>query len=255
MKNKLIILLAILIYATGQAQAQFVVAENWTQTDCDGVDHNLYNTLDTGTVVVMEIVMLGGCMPCINTAHLIGPIIDTYNETYENRIHYYTFGFDDSYPCVDLLEWKTTNEITSNASFVEGAAIADYYGGMGMPTIVVVGRTNHIAYFNQFGFVTGDTLEFEMALLYALGIVEPVNINTNSVNEMSCSPNPANTFLTINNASPDAQYFIYAINGELVFTVANLYENTINIEALNSGIYILKCIANGETVATQFVKS
>ena len=65
------------------ASSQITIAEDWSQSDCEGTEHNLFATLDTGSVVVMEIVMLDGCMPCINTAHLIGPVIDSYNALYE----------------------------------------------------------------------------------------------------------------------------------------------------------------------------
>ena len=55
----------------GNSFGQVIPAEDWTQTDCNGVEHNLFSELDAGEVVLMEIVMLDGCVPCINAAHYI----------------------------------------------------------------------------------------------------------------------------------------------------------------------------------------
>lgn len=246
-------ILAFALLLTCSLQAQITVAEDWSQVDCDGTDHNLFSTLDTGAVVVMEIVMLDGCMPCINTALLIGPVIDSYNALYENRIKYYTFGYNDTYSCDDLLAWKIENEITCHAQFVEGEEIGNYYGGMGMPTIVVVGRNTHQVYFNQFGFVHSDTIEFADALEYALGLAEPVGIQGFAADALTCYPNPATNELLLTGVENNAQVAIYDSFGSNILSVVTS-NKSIDITTLPSGIYRVVVNANGVLSASGFVK-
>ena len=228
-------------------QAQ-TIAENWTQTDCAGQSHDLFETLDTGTVVVMEIVMLDGCMPCINAAHLMEPVIEQYNATYANRVHWYTMGYDDSYPCADLIAWKTENAISCTAQFVEGADIASYYGGMGMPTVVVVGRSSHMVYFNQFGFVPADTVEFSDAIAYALGIAEPeVSIHQSATIDVQVFPNPATDALYVTGDwLPDATIIISDLTGSKKI-VTRFDTESISLQALPAGTYVFTITDGGKT--------
>lgn len=234
-------------------QAQ-TIAENWTQTDCAGQPHDLFETLDTGTVVVMEIVMLEGCMPCINAAHLMEPVIEYYNATYNNRVHWYTMGYDDSYPCEDLAAWKTENAISCTAQFVEGADIAGYYGGMGMPTIVVAGRTSHTVYFNQFGFVPADTVELSDAIAYALGIAEPeVAIHQSAAVDVQVYPNPATDVLYVTgNWSSDATVIISDMTGSGKI-VTCFDTQAISLQALPAGTYVLTITDGHNTGRTVFL--
>ncbi len=82
------------------------VAEDWTRTDCDGIEHHLYTELEAGYCVVMEFAMLPGCMPCITAAQNIEPVVDEFNATYDNRVKYYTFGYNDIYTCETIQAWR-----------------------------------------------------------------------------------------------------------------------------------------------------
>jgi len=254
LKRLRIILVLIGFLCSISASAQITIAEDWSQSDCAGTEHNLYNTLDTGSVVVMEIVMLDGCMPCINTAHLIGPVIDAYNALYENRIQYYTFGYNDTYSCEALIEWKTTNEITCNAQFVEGADIASYYGGMGMPTIVVIGRNIHHVYFNEFGFVPSDTIEFALAIEYALGLLEPAAINSIAESSLTIAPNPVHNQLYVSTLAENTNIAVYDVFGKCVIA-AKLSNSSIDVSSLQTGIYTVRAQTNNLTTTGRFVKS
>lgn len=229
-------------------------AENWTQTDCAGVPHDLFETLDTGTAVVMEIVMLDGCMPCINAAHWMQPIIDQYNLNYNNRVHWYTFGYDDSYPCAELAAWKSDNDISCTAQFVEGAEIASYYGGMGMPTIVVAGRTSHSVYFNQFGFVPADTSDFREAITYALGLAEPVvDIRDVQPDRLSIYPNPVTDLLSFEGIwNSHAEIIICDLTG-VIRMQQNYASNQLAINELPAGTYSISIIDGNKRAQAYFV--
>lgn len=245
-----------LILLAGMVSGQ-AVAEDWTQEDCDGVEHNMYATLDTGSVVVMEIVMLDGCMPCINAAHWMEPVIDAFNAAYDGRVQWYTFGYNDTYSCTALSDWKTENTIGCDAQFVYGADIASYYGGMGMPTIVVAGRASHTVYFNQFGFVPADTVEFAQAITYALGLEEPVvTVDDHAADAFQVYPNPATATImpVIPATSGDATYTIYDAAGRIC--LQGSYTNApILVQTLTPGIYSIALQSTNLRYRATFVRA
>lgn len=232
------------------------VAENWTQTDCDGVEHDLFTTLDTGSAVVMEFVMLESCMPCINAAHMMAPIIERYDNMYDDRVQYYTFGYNDTYACEDFAAWETDNAIANDAALLLGADIGSYYGGMGMPTIVVVGRNTHTVYFNQFGFVIADTTDFSAALSYALGITDPETaISTSSAETMQISPNPVIAQMHINGNIPYGSVVqIMDMQGRLMTTLQTDASGNIDVHQLPVGMYVLQIESMHGTSRASFMK-
>lgn len=143
-------------------------AVDFTQDDCEGSPHHLFSELDAGNVVVLEFVMLN-CAPCINGTTGLEKIMDSYANSHPGRVHLYSFGFLNSYTCEQILAWKTDNEFTHNV-FNNGEDQVTYYGGMGMPTIVVVGTNAHKVFYKSIGYTPAidDDLEaaIDSALLY-----------------------------------------------------------------------------------------
>lgn len=252
MKN--LLLISVLISISLLSNTQVTDAADWTKTDCDGTEHDLFTELDAGNVVIMELVMLDGCMPCITAANLMQPIIDQYNANYENRVKWYTMGYNDTYACEALITWKSDNEINCAAQFEEGADQIDYYGGMGMPTIVVVGRNTHQVYFNKFGFIPADTIAFADAIEYALGIAEPVAIEDKEVDLPSLSPNPAIDNIQINGLRSE-NFTIHILNssGAKVFTTT-APQTSIDVSYLPSGVYFVQILIQDAVYSTPFVR-
>ncbi|HNJ90861.1 MAG TPA: T9SS type A sorting domain-containing protein, partial [Chitinophagales bacterium] len=124
-----------------------------------------------------------------------------------------------------------------------GADISSYYGGMGMPTIVVVGRNTHQVYFNQFGFVIGDTTDFSNAIAYALGIADPeTGVECMDDEQLLISPNPAFNSIQINGIlEPNATLRIINLQGQICMDGINPTENPIDIQMLKPGMYLLEC--------------
>ena len=66
---------------------------------------------------------------------------------------------------------------------------------------------------------------------------------------MSVSPNPANTFIKVENAA-GSRITVYNIAGQEVLSVASAEANeTLNVSDLKAGIYIVR-VANGNEVST-----
>ena len=70
-----------------------------------------------------------------------------------------------------------------------------------------------------------------------------------SANTLSVSPNPANTFIKVENAA-GSRITVYNIAGQEVLSVASAEANeTLNVSDLKAGIYIVR-VANGNEVST-----
>ena len=68
-------------------------------------------------------------------------------------------------------------------------------------------------------------------------------------NTLTVSPNPASTYLNVENAA-GAQISVYNIAGQEVLSVESAEANeTLNISSLNAGLYIVR-VANGNEVST-----
>ncbi len=252
---KYILSIIILLLTTLLSYSQVTIAENWTKTDCEGIEHTLFNELDAGNVVIMEMVMLDGCVPCINAANLMQPVIEQYNLNFENRVKWYTMGYNDTYSCDALVSWKVDNEINCTSQFEEGADQIAFYGGMGMPTIVIVGRNTHNVYYNKFGFVPADTAEFADAIEYALGIAEPVVVVDEKINGFTIIPNPANDFIHIEDL-PNSAFSLSIINtnGAIVQSSQNYYSD-IDIRSLASGLYYVRILSQDVCLSASFLKN
>jgi hypothetical protein len=81
---------------------------------------------------------------------------------------------------------------------------------------------------------------------YNYGIwTHPLNINTgipNKVIESLCIyPNPSNSFITIKNYEKIDELNVFSLDGNLVMHFSDVKDNTINIENLAQGMYLLSC--------------
>ena len=141
-------------------------AVDFEQAECEGASHHLFTELDAGNVVILEFVMLN-CAPCIVGTKALESITAPYENSHPGRVHIYSFGFLNSYTCDQILGWKNDNEFT-HPVFDDGEEQVAYYGGMGMPTIVVVGTNEHKVFFQSIGYTPAIDDEIAQALDSAL---------------------------------------------------------------------------------------
>ena len=155
------------------AQSQDI-AMDFTQNDCEGNPHQLFSEHDAGTVVVLEFVMLN-CAPCIVGTNALESILETYENSHPGRVHVYSFGFLNSYTCEQISAWKNDNGY-NHPVFNNGEVQVDYYGGMGMPTIVVTGTNTHKVFYKSIGYVPSMDKDIKAAIDSAL-IYNPTGIS------------------------------------------------------------------------------
>jgi hypothetical protein len=165
MKKKLFTLTAIFITLISLTKAQ-TTAMDFTQTDCDGLDHQLYPELDAGNVIILEYMMLN-CAPCVTGTQAMEAIIKPYELSHPGRVHLYSIAFLNSYTCEQILQWKRDFNF-NHPTFCQGEAQVAYYGGMGMPTLVVVGTNEHKVFYKSIGYTPDVDANIREALDSAL---------------------------------------------------------------------------------------
>lgn len=257
MKNFITSFLLLTICSSTFGQAS--VAMDWTKTDCvAGSAYNLFDVLNSGKVVVQEYVMMD-CAPCITAGNVLMDLLEDYAVTNPGEIVAFQTAFDNFTDCSTLSEWATDNGFTATTLFTMGEDEINYYGAMGMPTILIFGGgENHTVYYYHLGSISSAVSqeEFTTALDLALAETEYTVGVENTVEEKNIiSPNPAVDVIQISTTDNILSYTIFDITGKTILTTPGLGNTQINISELTSGIYTVVAKAeNGTATSTFFVK-
>jgi hypothetical protein len=171
-KYSTLLLLPFLVILAVNVKGQ-ATAMDFQLDDCEGPSHHLFTELDAGKVTILEFVMLN-CAPCILGTNALKGITDEYEVSHPGRVHIYSFGFLNSYTCEQIVAWKNDNSFTHSV-FNNGEDQVAYYGGMGMPTIVVVGTNQHKVFYKSIGYTPAIDDDIRRALDSAL-IYNPTGI-------------------------------------------------------------------------------
>lgn len=184
-------ILTIILLMAGflQVRAQFVMEEadhthdytfpksevyntfRWLKKDIwSGKEIDLYNKLDSGFVIVHEYVMMD-CRPCITAGKGLQTIITAMRKLYPGRVKYYQTVYEDETNAGTMKKWVTDNGFTPDAIFIKGAKEVAFYGGMGMPTILVLGGgMRHKGYYKRLGYSPRDNGVIIKAIRRALSL-------------------------------------------------------------------------------------
>jgi len=215
------------------AQAQST-ALDFTANDCDGMSHTLFSELDAGNVMILEMVMMG-CQPCVTAGNSLKNNV-LPNVSDPDRVKLYSIGFTNSINCTQMNDWKNTNGFTHTV-FAGMSAQTTHYGGMGMPTIAVVGGgSSHAVFYSEVGHSDSDNPDIlaaiEAALAASVGVTEvPV------ANELTVYPNPVERTIQLSGTFTSAQ--VLDVQGRHVLSsVVN--EGRLDVSVLTAGNYVLR---------------
>ncbi len=196
MKNTL--LLSFLLMGAMSLSGQ-QTAMDWTRTECGTTnEHHLFAELDSGYVIIVDFVMMN-CPSCVNATIGIKNILAEYEISHPGKVRFYSVGFNNSTTCAQLIEWKANHNFRYPV-FEQGAEETAYYGGMGMPTIVVLGGgLEHNVYYNDFGYAPSHDPAIKAAVDQAIsesGVTAVTDIFTSKL-DLSVNPNPFTESLSI----------------------------------------------------------
>lgn len=241
-------------YKSSNAQT---TAMNFDIIDCNGNPHNLFADLDAGKAVIIEFFMTS-CGSCITAGNTLEAMKADLLAEYPGMIKSYAFGYNNTYSCATVNNWVTTNGFSSIPSD-SGATQVAYYGGMGMPTIVILGGgTAHQVLGSPYvGFTTSDTTTMASDIRNFLSGATNIEENPTDLNNISVFPNPANESVSIGfNLKTDGEVVIDVIDltGRVITTVFNgdmqngFITKSVNTADIPTGNYFVRISSRGNVI-------
>jgi hypothetical protein len=245
----LITVLSSLLVSNTKAQT---TAMNYNFVDCAGNPQSIFADLDAGKVVILEFFM-NSCSPCISAGAKLESMKADLLAEYPGMIKAYAFGYTDTYSCTTINNWVSTNGFTSIAAD-SGASQVAYYGGMGMPTIVILGggTTHNVLGSPYIGFTTSDTTTMANDIRDFLSTTGIKDLS-GTISNLNVFPNPAasETNITFNlQSSTEVTINVVDLTGRKVMSVsqgtvsAGIYNKMINTSELADGLYYITIIAD-----------
>lgn len=235
------------VFSISKAQT---TAMDFNRADCNGNMQHLFTQLDSGHVAVLEFFM-NNCSPCITAGNAIKPMYDGIAAQHAGKMHSYSIGYTNSYTCATIKNWVTSNGFNS-IPMDSGAMQVAYYGGFGMPTIVIVAGTNHDILFTTIGFTTSDTAAMGTAIRnFFATTAEAMPLNVTS---FKVFPNPASSSLNIELGLKEVATVSFELTNLAGQRVINLesekaapgtFTKMLSTEYLAEGMYILHANVNG----------
>lgn len=234
------------------------VAMDFTQDDCNGNPHHLFAELDENNVIILEFFM-NNCTPCVTAGN---QLMDMYNmllEEYPGHVKWYHFGYNNTYNCDLVSGWVDTHGFNSTP-FTNGASQVAYYGGFGMPTVVVVGGASHEVIYSEVGYSSGDADDIH-ELVMDFFAANPVSVEEEAATTLSLNAfyNSATQQINLavqNTTTNDLTIELCSVTGQAVMNTQNVKysgkEQSVQLDAstIANGVYIVK-VTSGTNVITQ----
>jgi hypothetical protein len=193
----LLVLTFLLGFSVERAAAQ-MAAMDFQGMDCNGNMQHLFADLDAGNAVILEFFM-DNCSPCVTVGNALEAMKTDLLIEFPGMVKGYSFGFNNTYTCTAVANWVNSHGYTTSP-MDSGAAQVAYYGGFGMPTVVVLGGgTNRTVLGTPYtqGFSASDTGSVASLIRGFLGTPTAV-ANAAASLKVTMFPNPANDRVQIN---------------------------------------------------------
>lgn len=133
-------------------------ATNFTEDDCEGISHTLFDELDQGKIIVIAWVM--PCASCSYFGSSAYDAVQSFNESHPGIVEFYLTDDYANTSCSNISNWGTSNNMEHHTAFSSTAINMSDYGTDGMPKVVVLAGAEHrILYNENNGSITYDGVE------------------------------------------------------------------------------------------------
>lgn len=257
MKTKITLFFSVVAFTLSTTISAQTTAMNFSGVDCNGNNVDLFQDLDAGKAVVLFYFM-PNCGACPPVAQKVQTMANNINASHPGLVKGYAYPFNNSSTCATAQSWVSANNLPLYAPMDSGAVQVAYYGGFGMPTVVVLGGNNRDVLFVTQNFTTSDTITIRDLILGLVANTE--KINKNEIN-FEVFPNPSldkfNLNLTIANKS-EFYYEILDLSGKLISSsekevvLQGKFTKEINSASFQSGSYFLKVYVDNKSSVQKF---
>ncbi len=240
MKKNFILLFLLFSSIISFSQTNLNEAVDFTVTDVEGHEHNLFSYLDAGKYVFIDF-FYTTCQPCQQTAPKV-------NEAYEyfgcNSADLIVLGIDLGNSDEQVIAFDNafgTSYPAVSGSDGGGNQVCNAYGISSYPTLILIAPDREIVIKDIWPVSNGQYL---ISLISQHGPQEAecgeVEIVYEDMHQISIYPVPANDFVNIANAT-DYKLSVYSYTGKTIFEKdITSNEETIDLKDLNTGVYVFK---------------
>jgi hypothetical protein len=230
-------------------------------TDCYDMPMDIFADLDAGKAVILHFYM-PDCGSCPPVAQKIETMANNILATYPGMITAYAFPFQNSTTCDYSVSWVEDNGIDLYQPMDSGATAVAYYGGFGMPTVVLLGGTDHRTMFTTLSFVNSDTTEMRDSILGLMAGPTALNEITSAISELNVFPNPANEQIEVSatlNQDASVQIELMDVTGKIISVLnkeqnpAGIVHHVFETALLPNGIYMIKLSASDQSTFRKIV--
>ncbi len=214
--------------------------------DCNGVNRDLFADLDSGNAAVIFFYM-SNCASCPPVAKKIQTMANNLMKSYPGKIKGYAMPYENNTTCDYSASWVKDNSLPMFVPFEKGKTQVAYYGGFGMPSVVLVGGKDRKVLFFTKSFVNKDTLTMKNMLLE---LFNPMSVEKlpSSVSEFRVFPNPSSDFVSVKldlNEATEVIIDIADLNGKQVALITNevisgSFAKQIPTFSLTNGTYLVR---------------
>lgn len=229
---------------------------DFNRKDCNGVQRHLFGDLDSGKAVIIEYFMIN-CGPCPVAGALLESLKTNLLSQYPGKVVSYAIAYNNTYSKAVVNNWVTSNGFSA-IPMDSGATQVANYGGMGMPTIVVLaGKITHSILASPYiGFNTSDTTQVGANIRNYLNS-NPTGLSESAIfSSFKAFPVPAKGELSVSftlEQVSDIRISLFDLQGRLVRGLDSFHassgecKRTFSVEEFSSGNYILKVRTNTQT--------
>ncbi len=248
--------MALILALTANLSFGQTTALNFNREDCNGNMQHLFADLDAGNAVIIEFFMQN-CGSCITAGNRLESMKSNLLAQYPGKIKSYAIGFNNTYSCASNVNWVTTNNFTS-IPMDSGAVQVAYYGGMGMPTIVILGGgSSHSVLGTPYvGFTTSDTSTMAADIRAFLNPASGIDDINSFAKAVTIFPNPTSDLVNVSfevKTSGKLAIDILDITGKQVSSIFNesissgAFTKSFSSSTLANGYYLIRVSYNGNT--------
>ena len=235
-------------------------ATDFTTNDCNGVTHNLYDSLDAGNVIVISWVM--PCSPCATYSLPAYSAVQSFATSHPGQVHFYMADDYANTTCASLSSWGDNYNMMNSTYFSTSDVNMNGYGVAGMPKVVVLGGQDHTVFYNK-NDANINFNDVQTAISNALGSFVGTNELSSIDFKITSFPNPTVDFLNISYVVKQNEKILFKIInilGEIILVendnslnIPGVYNKTINISSLSEGSYFLNVSTSSHSKTLKFV--
>ena len=222
-------------------------ATNFTEDDCDGISHDLFNELDAGNIIVISWIM--PCPPCATYSYPAYDAVQSFSSSHPGKVHFYIADDYANTSCVILNNFATTYNMPNSTIFSNANITMSDYGVDGMPKVVVLGGTNHLIYLNK----NDDKINYSnvhAAISAAITDgLSSIDEQEEDIFEIKIYPNPTTNILNISYSTKEKEEIEIEIIDPLGKSIIlkekhvkheGLHHEEFNLGSLKNGVYFIK---------------